>query len=35
MLIDVFCVCDDDILGLVMDGVCDLGIVGENVFVEV
>jgi ATP phosphoribosyltransferase len=25
---------DDDIPGLVMDGVCDLGIVGENVLVE-
>ncbi len=32
--IDVLRVRDDDIPGLVMDGVCDLGIVGENVLVE-
>ena len=35
MPIDVLRVRDDDIPGLVMDGVCDLGIVGENVLVEV
>ncbi|KZN69390.1 ATP phosphoribosyltransferase [Pseudoalteromonas luteoviolacea] len=34
MPIDVLRVRDDDIPGLVMDGVCDLGIVGENVLVE-
>ncbi|WP_440056428.1 ATP phosphoribosyltransferase (plasmid) [Pseudoalteromonas sp. T1lg65] len=33
--IDVLRVRDDDIPGLVMDGVCDLGIVGENVLEEV
>ncbi|MBI1393884.1 MAG: ATP phosphoribosyltransferase [Alphaproteobacteria bacterium] len=32
--IDVLLVRDDDIPGLVDDGVCDLGIVGENVFEE-
>lgn len=35
MPIDVLRVRDDDIPGLVMEGVCDLGIVGENVLVEV
>ncbi|QZO15470.1 ATP phosphoribosyltransferase [Pseudoalteromonas piscicida] len=35
MPIDVLRVRDDDIPGLVMDGVCDLGIVGENVLEEV
>ncbi len=34
MPVDVLRVRDDDIPGLVMDGVCDLGIVGENVLVE-
>lgn len=34
MPIDVLRVRDDDIPGLVMDGVCDLGIVGENVLAE-
>lgn len=34
MPIDVLRVRDDDIPGLVMDGVCDLGIFGENVLVE-
>ncbi|MEQ3514695.1 ATP phosphoribosyltransferase [Pseudoalteromonas sp. BZB3] len=34
MPIDVLRVRDDDIPGLVMDGVCDLGIVGENVLEE-
>lgn len=34
MLIDILCVCDDDILGLVMDGVVDFGIIGENVLEE-
>ncbi|WP_083330381.1 MULTISPECIES: ATP phosphoribosyltransferase [Pseudoalteromonas] len=34
MPIDILRVRDDDIPGLVMDGVCDLGIVGENVLVE-
>lgn len=32
--IDILRVRDDDIPGLVMDGVCDLGIVGENVLEE-
>lgn len=35
MLIDLLLVCDDDILGLIMDGVVDLGFVGENVFEEI
>lgn len=35
MDIDLLRVRDDDIPGLVMDGVCDLGIVGENVLEEV
>ncbi|MDX3774971.1 ATP phosphoribosyltransferase [Chromatiaceae bacterium AAb-1] len=34
MDIDLLRVRDDDIPGLVMDGVCDLGIVGENVLEE-
>lgn len=34
MPIDVICVRDDDIPGLVMDGVVDLGIIGENVLEE-
>lgn len=34
MAIDILRVRDDDIPGLVMDGVCDLGIVGENVLEE-
>ncbi|MFC4654829.1 MULTISPECIES: ATP phosphoribosyltransferase [Rheinheimera] len=34
MEIDLLRVRDDDIPGLVMDGVCDLGIVGENVLEE-
>ena len=34
MPIDVLLVRDDDIPGLLMDGVCDLGIVGENVAAE-
>ncbi|WP_343192667.1 ATP phosphoribosyltransferase [Buchnera aphidicola (Taiwanaphis decaspermi)] len=34
MPIDVMCVRDDDIPGLVIDGVVDLGIVGENVIKE-
>ncbi|MAA96461.1 MAG: ATP phosphoribosyltransferase, partial [Rheinheimera sp.] len=34
MDIDILRVRDDDIPGLVMDGVCDLGIVGENVLEE-
>lgn len=34
MPIDVMCVRDDDIPGLVMDGIVDLGIVGENVLKE-
>ena len=34
MPVDVLLVRDDDIPGLLMDGVCDLGIVGENVAVE-
>lgn len=34
MLIDILCVCDDDIFGLVMDGVVDFGIIGENVLEE-
>ncbi|XBC40840.1 MAG: ATP phosphoribosyltransferase [Buchnera aphidicola (Nurudea yanoniella)] len=34
MPIDVMCVRDDDIPGLVMDGVVDIGIVGENVLEE-
>jgi ATP phosphoribosyltransferase len=33
--IDIFRVRDDDIPGLVIDGACDLGIVGENVLEEV
>ncbi len=32
--IDVLMVRDDDIPGFVADGICDLGIVGENVFAE-
>ena len=35
MDIDLLRVRDDDIPGLVMDGVCDLGFVGENVLEEV
>lgn len=35
MAIDILRVRDDDIPGLIMDGVCDLGIVGENVLDEV
>lgn len=35
MDIDLLRVRDDDIPGLVMDGVCDLGIIGENVLEEV
>lgn len=35
MDIDILRVRDDDIPGLIMDGVCDLGIVGENVLDEV
>lgn len=34
MQIDLLRVRDDDIPGLVMDGVCDLGIVGQNVLEE-
>ncbi|BBI01097.1 ATP phosphoribosyltransferase [Buchnera aphidicola (Nipponaphis monzeni)] len=34
MPIDVMCVRDDDIPGLIMDGIIDLGIVGENVLKE-
>lgn len=34
MPIDILRVRDDDIPGLVMDGVCDLGIIGENVLDE-
>ncbi|MFN6971481.1 MAG: ATP phosphoribosyltransferase [Rheinheimera sp.] len=34
MPIDLLRVRDDDIPGLVMDGVCDLGIIGENVLEE-
>ncbi len=34
MPVDLLRVRDDDIPGLVMDGVCDLGIVGENVLEE-
>ncbi len=34
MDIDILRVRDDDIPGLIMDGVCDLGIVGENVLDE-
>jgi ATP phosphoribosyltransferase len=34
MDIDILRVRDDDIPGLIMDGVCDLGIVGENVLEE-
>ncbi|WP_343128678.1 ATP phosphoribosyltransferase [Buchnera aphidicola (Kurisakia onigurumii)] len=34
MPIDVMCVRDDDIPGLVMDGIVDLGIVGKNVVEE-
>lgn len=34
MAIDILRVRDDDIPGLVMDGVCELGIVGENVLEE-
>ena len=34
MPIDVLLVRDDDIPGLLMDGVCELGIVGENVAAE-
>ncbi|MCM2679423.1 ATP phosphoribosyltransferase [Echinimonas agarilytica] len=32
--IDVLRVRDDDIPGLIMDGVCDLGVIGENVLEE-
>src|SRR5271170_8111177 len=32
--IDVLLVRDDDIPGFVSNGICDLGIVGENVFAE-
>ncbi|MDE5284843.1 MAG: ATP phosphoribosyltransferase, partial [Candidatus Blochmannia sp. A2] len=35
MPIDVMLVRDDDIPGLVMDGIVDLGIIGENVLEEV
>ncbi len=35
MPIDILRVRDDDIPGLIMDGVCDLGIIGENVLEEV
>lgn len=34
MPVDLLRVRDDDIPGLIMDGVCDLGIVGENVLEE-
>jgi len=34
MPIDVLLVRDDDILGLVQDDVCDLGIVGQNIIAE-
>jgi ATP phosphoribosyltransferase len=34
MPIDILRVRDDDIPGLVMDGICDLGIIGENVLEE-
>ena len=34
MAIDILRVRDDDIPGLIMDGVVDLGIVGENVLEE-
>ncbi|XBC37753.1 MAG: ATP phosphoribosyltransferase [Buchnera aphidicola (Meitanaphis microgallis)] len=34
MPIDVMCVRDDDIPGLIMDGVVDIGIIGENVLEE-
>ncbi len=34
MPIDILRVRDDDIPGLVMDGVVDLGIIGENVLEE-
>ncbi len=34
MPVDILRVRDDDIPGLVMDGVCDLGIVGQNVLEE-
>lgn len=34
MPVDILRVRDDDIPGLIMDGVCDLGIVGENVLEE-
>lgn len=32
--VDILFIRDDDILTLVQDGVCELGIVGENVFIE-
>ena len=32
--VDLLLVRDDDIPGLIADGVCDLGIVGRNVLVE-
>src|SRR5690606_36444354 len=34
LLVDLLLVRDDDIPGLIADGVCDLGIVGRNVLVE-
>lgn len=34
MLVDLMFVCDDDIFNFVVLGVCDYGIVGENVFCE-
>lgn len=34
LLIEILCVCDDDIFGLIFDGVVDLGIIGENVLEE-
>lgn len=30
LLVDLLLVCDDDIFGLIVDGVCDFGIVGCN-----
>ena len=35
MPIDLLLVCDDDIPGLIMDGVVDLGVIGENELEEV
>ncbi|ANF16907.1 ATP phosphoribosyltransferase [Buchnera aphidicola (Schlechtendalia chinensis)] len=34
MPIDIICVRDDDIPGLIMDGIVDVGIIGENVLEE-